>query len=101
VALIEQALERARWPNFLPHVVDLWVSHPDGRLFALPWTTDSFDESVPRSLDVFEPEGRYVARLTLPPEFSPRRFANGAVYGVEKDQMGVNYAVRYGIVPAD
>jgi hypothetical protein len=100
-ALIEQAIERARWPKFLPQVVDLWVSHPDGRIFALPWTADSFDESIARRLDVFEPEGRYVARLTLPPRFSPRRFANGAVYGVERDQLGVSYAVRYGIVTAD
>jgi hypothetical protein len=98
-ALIEQALGRARWPEFLPHVVDLWASHPDGRLFALPWTAESFDEGASRSLDVFEADGSLIARLTLPPGFSPRRFANGAVYGVERDDLGIGYAVRYRIVP--
>ncbi len=98
-AVVEQVVERARWPGSLPLVAELWVSYPDGRVYALPWSVDSFDGSAPRQLDVFEPEGRYAARLTLPPGFSPRRFANGFVYGVERDELGIHYAVRYAIGP--
>ena len=100
-AVIEQAIERARWPKSLPHVAELWASHPDGRLFVLPWAADSFDESASRRLDVFEADGRYTGRLTLPPGFSPRRFANGFVYGVEEDEWGVQYAVRYAVGPGE
>ncbi|MCL7926355.1 MAG: hypothetical protein M8841_01090 [marine benthic group bacterium] len=100
-AVVEQVIERARWPGSLPHVAELWVSHPDGRLFALPWSADSFEASSAKQVDVFESGGRYAARLTLPPGFSARRFADGFVYGVERDELGIQYAVRYTIGPRD
>ena len=100
-AVVERALERARWPKSLPHVADLWVSHPGGQLFVLTWAADSYDATAPRRLDVFEKGGRYAAQLTLPSRFSPRRFADGAVYGVERDELGVDYAVRYAIGPVE
>ena len=95
--LVENALSRADWPDELPHVADLWVSSPDGRVFAAPYLPESFQPGAPRVLDVFEPDGIYSGVLTLPARFSPRRFAGGFVYGVETDDLELEYAVRYAL----
>jgi hypothetical protein len=96
--LVENALSRAEWPDALPHVADLWVSFPDGRVFAAPYLAESFLPGAPQVLDVFEPAGGYSGVLTLPARFSPRRFAGGFVYGVETDELDLEYAVRYALV---
>ncbi len=97
IGLVENALARAEWPEALPHLAGIWVSDPDGRVFAAPYSASSFDPSAVLTLDVFEADGSYSGSLRLPPAYSPRRFAGGAVYGVETDELGVNYAVRYRI----
>ena len=97
LGLVENALSRADWPDELPHVADLWVSFPDGRVFSAPYLPESFQPGAPRVLDVFEPDGIYSGVLTLPARFSPRRFAGGFVYGIETDDLELEYAVRYAL----
>lgn len=97
ISLVEHALSRAEWPQALPHLAGIWVSNPDGMVFAAPFSALSFDPEAGMTLDVFEADGSYAGTILLPPGFSPRRFANGAVYGVETDELDVNYAVRYRI----
>ena len=97
VAALDAVLERASWPDALPHVAAIWVSAPDGRVFASPFTSGMFDERPSMLIDVFEPDGQYSGSLTLPAGFSPRRFADGAVFGVTTDELGVTYAVRFRI----
>jgi len=97
IRLVENALSRAEWPQALPHVARIWVSEPDGTVFAAPYSALSFDPRAGMTLDVFDADGSYTGTLRLPPRFSPRRFANGGVYGVETDELDVNYAVRYRI----
>jgi len=96
-AALDAVLERASWPDALPHVAAIWVSAPDGRVFAAPFNSGMFDERPSMLIDVFEPNGRYSGSLTLPAGYSPRRFADGAVFGVTTDELGVTYAVRYRI----
>lgn len=98
IGLVENALSRADWPDELPHVADLWVSFPDGRVFSAPYLPESFQPGAPKLVDVFEPDGGYSGVLTLPARFSPRRFAGGFVYGVETDELDLEYAVRYVLV---
>ena len=97
--IVENALSRAEWPDELPHVADVWVSFPDGTVFSAPYRTESFQPGTPMMLDVFEADGRYSGTLTLPARFSPRRFAEGFVYGVESDELDLEYAVRYPVRP--
>jgi len=96
-AALDAVLERASWPDALPHVTAIWVSAPDGRVFAAPFISDMFDERPSMLIDVFGPDGRHSGSLTLPADFSPRRFAHGAVFGVTTGELGVTYAVRYQI----
>ena len=98
IGLVENALSRAEWPDELPHVADLWVSFPDGRVFTAPYLPESFQPGARKVLDVFEPDGSYSGVLTLPARFSPRRFAGGFVYGVETDELDLEYAIRYALV---
>ena len=48
--------------------------------------------------DVFDSEGRYLGVVTMPPRFSPRLFLGNTIYGVWRDDLDVQYAVRYQIV---
>ena len=91
------ARSRASWPDALPHLASIWVSTPGGRVFAAPFTSGMFNERPSLLIDVFEQDGRYSGSLTLPAGFSPRRFADGAVFGVTTGELGVTYAVRYRI----
>jgi hypothetical protein len=94
---LDAVLERASWPDALPHVAAIWVSAPDGRVFAAPFNSSMFGQRPSILIDVFEPDGRYSGSLTLPAGFSPRRFAEGTVFGVTTDELGVTHAVRYRI----
>lgn len=95
LGIVEDALSRAEWPELLPHVSELWVSFPDGQVFSAPYRTESFQPGAPKTLDVFEPDGGYSGTLILPARFSPRQFGGGYVYGVETDDLDLEYAVRY------
>ena len=88
-------IERASWPQTQPRVARLWVSIPQGRVFAARYEAGMFEDPPTMRLDVFEPDGSYRGRLDLPGGSTPRRFRNGAVYGVVRDELDVNYAVRY------
>ena len=88
-------LDRAIWPESLPRVARLWVSDPRGRVFAARYDEGLFDDPLHMRIDVFDPDGSYEGRLDLPGGFTPRRFVQGAVYGVARDELDVSYAVRY------
>lgn len=88
-------VERASWPESLPQVAKLWVSLPRGRVFAARYEEGLYDDPPSMRVDIFEPDGSYAGRLDLPGGFSPRRFAEGAVFGVASDELDVSYAVRY------
>jgi len=44
--------------------------------------------------DVFDAEGRYLGRVTMPSRFTPLRFVGDVVYGVWRDELDVQYVVR-------
>ena len=94
-------IERASWPESLPHVAKLWVSLPRGRVFAARYEEGLYDDPPSMRVDIFEPDGSYEGRLDLPGGFSPRRFAEGAVFGVASDELDVSYAVRYRLQPPE
>lgn len=58
----------------------------------------------PVVFDVFEGDGRYLGRVPTPEGFSvfPRPIFRGdTIWAVERDDLGVQYLVRYRIAPAD
>jgi len=48
--------------------------------------------------DVFDPEGRFLGVVTMPPRFSPRVIVDNKIYGVFRDDLDVQYAMRLRIV---
>lgn len=61
----------------------------------LEWSNDS----VPRPTywDVFDPDGAFRMIVRLPPRFSLYRVLSDAVVGVERDELDVQYIVRYAL----
>ena len=51
--------------------------------------------------DVFDGEGRYLGVVPMPPRFTPRLFLGDKIYGVQRDELDVQYAVRLRIVGVD
>ena len=48
--------------------------------------------------DIFDREGRYLGMLTPPGDFSPFLSRGEYVYGVQRDDLGVQYVVRHRVV---
>jgi hypothetical protein len=67
----------ARAPDALPPI-DRWVE--------------------PLVYDVFEPAGQWLARIRLPDRFRPLYMRGDHVWGVQRDELDVNYVVRLRIV---
>lgn len=57
---------------------------------------------TPAAYDVFEPDGRYLGRVHAPDDLSryPTPVIEGdRVWAVRRDEMGVQYVVRYRVIP--
>jgi hypothetical protein len=48
--------------------------------------------------DVFDRDGRFLGTITLPDRFEPMRAHGDHVYGVQRDELGVQYVVRLRVV---
>ncbi len=59
---------------------------------ALQWTRLG---PQPTHWDVFTPDGAYAGTVTLPANFTPHLFLGVSVLGVMRDDLGVEYVVRY------
>lgn len=57
-----------------------------------PWFTWPSDWGS-REWDVFDPEGRYLGVVTMPPRFAPSVFRDDRIYGRLHDELGVPYVV--------
>ena len=52
----------------------------------------------PLVYDVFEPDGQWLVRIRLPDRFRPMYMRRDHVWGVQRDELDVNYLVRLRIV---
>jgi len=48
--------------------------------------------------DVFDKEGRFLGVVRMPPRFQPRLFVGDAIYGVQRDELDVQYVTRVRVV---
>lgn len=64
---------------------NLWVSRP---------TVLSSDTTI---ADVFDPDGRWLGPVTLPPSFRPSEIGHDYMLGVWKDEVGLAHVRRYSI----
>jgi hypothetical protein len=47
-----------------------------------------------REWDVFDGEGRYLGAITMPLRFQPVQFRGNEIYGVQRDELDVQYIVK-------
>ena len=47
--------------------------------------------------DVFDPDGRFLGSVSMPPRFQPMRFVEDRVYGVWRDDLDVQHVMVVGI----
>jgi hypothetical protein len=80
-------------PEFMPPIRDLLVA-TDGSIW-LRRRTENTDDN---QWWVLNERGELVARLRLPRGIQIRHVGANTVWGVETDELGVNYLVRYRIV---
>jgi hypothetical protein len=103
--VMEQARRSISFADFFPTFVSmsigpngsLWVQHlrppaevPEEELD----TYDMTQDIGARDWDVFDPEGRYLGVVTMPPRFTPRLIREDAIYGVWRDDLDVQYVMR-------
>jgi len=79
----------------------IWVQHlrPPAEVTEEELETYDMNQDIgSRDWDVFDPSGRYLGVVTMPPRFTPRLILGGKIYGVWRDDLDVQYAVRLRIV---
>jgi len=76
----------------------IWVQrvHPVSELLTLE--EPDFNDVGSRDWDIFNQEGRFMGTLLMPPRFTPHVFRGDKLFGVLRDELGVQYVVRLGIV---
>ena len=50
-----------------------------------------------REWDVFDDQGRYLGQVTMPLRFQPVKFVGHDVYGIQRDELDVQYVVKLAI----
>jgi hypothetical protein len=55
----------------------------------------------PTLWDLFDPEGRFLGQVELPGRFQPHQVEGNTVLGVERDDLAVEYVVRYAVQVPD
>lgn len=81
---------KVEWPKYFPPVED-FIMDDRGWLFVRPFIKDKEKKHV--LYDVFNHEGRYVAKILLPAR--ARKIKNGKIYTIEEDEKGLLYVKRY------
>ena len=47
---------------------------------------------------MFDNEGRFLGVVSMPRRFQPVLFVDDKIYGIQRDELDVQYVVRLGIV---
>ncbi len=79
----------------------MWVQHIQSPSELSEEDLESFnliEDMGAKDWDVFDAEGRFLGVVTMPPRFSPRSIVGNKLYGVFRDDLDVQYAVRMRIV---
>lgn len=78
----------------------LWVQRVDpDEALELDWTEGLQNLSLgSRDWDVFDPEGRYLGTVEMPDGFVPMRVRGDLIYGIHRDDLGIQRVVRLRVV---
>jgi hypothetical protein len=106
---MEQTRQLVGFADFFPAFVSMsigpngsiWVQHLRPHAEVTDEELETYDMTQDigsRDWDVFDPDGRYMGVVTMPPRFTPRIILDGKIYGVWRDGLDVQYVMRLRIV---
>ena len=109
VQFMQQTRQSISFAEFFPAFVSmsvgpngsLWVQHlrPPAEVTEEELETYDMTQDIgSRDWDVFDPDGRYLGIVTMPPRFTPRIIRDGKIYGIWRDDLDVQYVIRLRIV---
>ena len=78
----------------------IWVQHIQAPSKLSPEEREGFNpqyDLAGRDWDVFDRDGRFLGVVTMPPKFQPVRFIGNKIYGIQRDELDVQYVVRLGV----
>lgn len=76
----------------------IWVQRVRPVSELLSQEEPDFNDVGSRDWDIFDPEGRFLGTVLMPPRFTPHAFRGKKLYGVLRDELGVQCVVRFDIV---
>lgn len=84
--------EKIKFPRY--HSAFTYLRMDDaGRIFVRTW--EKPDSGEGRFFDIFDSEGRYIARIPL--NFRPHVLKKGKIYTIEEDEDGYQFVRRYNV----
>jgi len=106
VAAAKQTIKFAeQYPAYLQLLegVDgsVWIQGPQSASTLPPEMQESYNPQLDigsRDWDVFDAEGRYLGVVTMPIRFQPVRFLGDRIYGIQRDELDVQYVVVLRVV---
>jgi hypothetical protein len=108
--ILPQLMTRVHFAAFYPAFAQL-LGGPDGTI--LVQQIQAFSALTPEARaefdigagdigstrwDAFDPEGRFMGTFNMPDRFQPAHLHRDNIYGVQRDELGVQYIVRLRIV---
>jgi hypothetical protein len=108
-AAVEQLRSAIHFGEFFPAFATLaagsngilWVQHIQRASDLSEEQLESynlFEDTGAPEWDVFDADGRLLGVVSMPERFAPRLFRGDKVYGVWRDELDVQYVMRYRIV---
>lgn len=90
-------IDRSKFPRSKPATASFFIDD-EGNLWVEQQVAASDSDNAGRIFDLFDPEGRYLGTLRLPFSLTWSRpepiVREGILYGVTRDEVGVQYVVR-------
>ena len=90
-------IDRSKFPASKPATASFFIDD-EGNLWVEQQVAASDSDNAGRIFDLFDPEGRYLGTLRLPFSLAWSRpepiVRDGILYGVTRDELGVQYVVR-------
>ncbi len=86
----ESILEALHNPGFVPPVHAALIDR-EGRV----WLETRYGEDGRTRWDVYSREGRQIARVSLPSVLDVQHVVGGCVWGLERDDLDIQYIVQY------
>lgn len=107
--VVSQLREGITFKEYFPAFASIWTG-PAGSIWVqhvLPPSTlsaeelETYDPTVDTGApdwDVFDEEGRYLGVVNMPDRFTPHRIEGEHLYGVQRDELDVQYVVKLRLV---